>query len=189
LIESSTICVVSFTDSALLPARFLTSSATTANPLPYFPALAASTFALREIGEECYYGGQCESGYCADVCTNGAVEDNCYLADDCSTGYCADVCTNGEIGDKCYLDKDCKINNCENLKCSSKFPPPPPPPPPIPPIPIWIPISLIGAGLYGLYSISQEKKKNRPTVKLLKWISHLFIIAGVVIYLLLYIIK
>jgi hypothetical protein len=36
----------SFVASALLAARFLTSSATTANPLPCFPALAASTAAL-----------------------------------------------------------------------------------------------------------------------------------------------
>ena len=44
--ELSISAVVFFAASALLVARFLTSSATTAKPLPALPALAASTAAL-----------------------------------------------------------------------------------------------------------------------------------------------
>ena len=47
LIESPISSVVSLAACATLLARFLTSSATTANPLPASPALAASTAALR----------------------------------------------------------------------------------------------------------------------------------------------
>ena len=46
LIESPISVVVSLAACATLPARFLTSSATTAKPLPASPALAASTAAL-----------------------------------------------------------------------------------------------------------------------------------------------
>ncbi len=46
LIESLMSSVVSLAACATLPARFLTSSATTAKPLPASPALAASTAAL-----------------------------------------------------------------------------------------------------------------------------------------------
>lgn len=44
----SMISVVTFVSSAHLRARFLTSFATTENPLPASPALAASTEALRD---------------------------------------------------------------------------------------------------------------------------------------------
>ena len=48
LLASSTIFLISLAAWALLEARFLTSCATTANPRPASPAVAASTAAFNE---------------------------------------------------------------------------------------------------------------------------------------------
>ncbi len=48
LMESSIISSISLAADELFAAKLLTSSATTANPLPASPALAASTAAFRE---------------------------------------------------------------------------------------------------------------------------------------------